>query len=475
MDAIQLFAHNFVGTGYEDLPADVVGVTKKEVLDLLGVGLAGYAHPGIKELAELVMDWGGKPESSLIYYKQKVPAPMAAQMNATMAHALDFDDVHDLAIMHPAVPIVPSCLAVAESRGNVSGKDFITAVALGVDMISRLALASWPGYDPQKPETRDLPFQSERVKNCWHFTTLMGFLASAGAAGKLLGLGEAGLVNAFGLAYHQCSGNHQGRDDGAHTKRLGPGFSARAGVASALMAEKGIIGPHNTLEGHMGLFKVYFQGGYDRETLIKDLGSLFEGINVSFKPYPCCRGIHSNIDATLELAAEKNIKPEAVREIRVYVDSGGYQMLSMPLEVKAKPRTPVDAQFSIPWGVATALTRGRVEMAHFTDDAIKSPDILETAAKIKIVLDHSLDTSEKTPSGKIEIETQNGEVFSNRVDYPLGSPEKPLSFEDCARKFRGCATHPDPQLPEAQIGQVIELVRDLEKMTDVGEIMHLMA
>lgn len=475
MDAIQLFAKQFVNTRYEDLPREVIEVTKKEVLDLFAAALAGEASPAVKELMELVVEWGGKQESSLIHSRHRVPAPMAAQANAVMGHALDFDDVHDLAVMHPAVPVVPASMAVAESLGQVSGKEFITAVALGVDMICRLALASWPGYDPASPETRDLPFQAERVKNGWHFTTLMGFFATAGAAGKLLSLDEERLVNAFGIAYHQCSGNHQGRDDGTHTKRLGPGFSARAGVASAMMAKKGITGPRNCLEGHMGLYRMYFQGGYDRETLISDLGRRFEGVNVSIKPYPCCRGIHTNIDATLGLVSANGVKPEEVKEIRIFADAGGYQMLCTPLEVKTRPRTPVDAQFSIPWGVATALARGRVGIEHFTESAIVSQDILDMASKISVVLDHSLDSSDKTPSGKVEVTTKSGQVFVNRVDYPLGSPERPMTFDDCARKFRGCAAYSADRLSDDQIERTIEFTGRLEELNDVGEIMRVLA
>lgn len=475
MDAIQLFAKQFVGTRYEDLPKDVVEVTKKEVLDFFAVALAGQGFPAVKELVELVVEWGGKNESSLIHMRERVPAPMAAQANAVMGHALDFDDVHDLAVMHPAVPVVPACMAVAESRGQMSGREFITAVALGVDMICRLALASWPGYDPARPETRDLPFQAERVKHGWHFTTIMGFLATAGAAGKLLRLDEERLVSAFGIAYHQCSGSHQGRDDGTHTKRLGPGFSARAGVASAMMAAKGITGPRNSLEGHMGLYRMYFQGGYDRDTLIRDLGSRFEGVNVSIKPYPCCRGIHTNIDATLGVINEHPVKPDDVKEVRVFADAGGYQMLCSPLDVKTKPRTPVDAQFSIPWGVATALARGQVGIEHFTESAITSRDILDVASKIRVVLDHSLDSSDKTPSGKVEVEMKDGQVYANRVDYPLGSPERPMTFDDCARKFRSCACYPADRLSDSQIDRAIEIIGRLEQLSDVGEIMRSLA
>jgi len=376
--------------------------------------------------------------------------------------------------MHPAVVMVPACMAVSESLGRTNGRDFITAVAVGVDMICRLALAAWPGYDPAVPETRNKAFQSERVKAGWHFTTLMGYLASAGGAGKLLGLDEERMVNGFGIAYHQCAGNHQGRDDGTHTKRLGPGFACRAGVASALMAGKGITGARNVLEGHMGLYKMFFQGGYDRETLIRALGSRFEGVNVSFKPYPCCRGVHSSVDTMLGLVEAHGIRAEDVKEIRVFVDAGGHQMLCSPLEVKTKPRTPVDAQFSIPWGVATALARGRVTMEHYTDEAIKSADILETASKIKVVLDHSLDVSDKTPSGKIEVELKGGQVYKNRVDFPLGSPERPMTFDDCAAKFMNCASHGAPSVPRERLEGVIERIGHLEQVGDMGEIMALL-
>lgn len=474
MDAIQTFAKHFIRTNYDDLPQDVIDVTKKEVLDLLGVALAGYTSAGVKELADLIAEWGGKEESSLIHYKKKVPAPMAAWANATMGHGLDFDDVHDPAVMHPAAPLVPSCMAIAESIENVKGRDFITALALGVDMISRLGLATWPGYRSEIPETRNLPFQAERVKHGWHFTTIMGYLASAGAAAKLLGLDEERMINAFGIAFHQCGGSHQGRDDGAHTKKLGPGFSARSGVAAALMAQRGITGPRNILEGHFGLYQMYFQGGYDPETLTANLGKHFEGSNVSLKPYPCCRGIHPSVDATLELVKTKGLKAGDVKEIKIFADAGGYQMLCSPLDLKIKPRNPVDAQFSIPWGVATALTRGFVGMEHYTEAAITSQDILDTAAKITVELDHSLDRSDKIPPGKVCVTTNIGQVYNSQVDYPLGSPERPISFEDCAMKFRSCAANSTPRLSNSQIEEVIQLVRHTEQLQNVGEIMKLL-
>jgi len=470
MDAIYLFVKNFIHINYKDLPRDVVEVTKKEILDLLGVSLAGFTAPGVKELLDIVKEWSGKGESSIINCTQKVPAPVAAQVNATMGHALDYDDVHDRAVMHPGVVIIPTCMAVAERKGKVSGREFITAVVLGVDMMCRLGLATWPGYSPSSPERKEGGFQAERVNQGWHLTTLMGFLGSAGATGKLLGLDEERMLNSFGIAYHQCSGNMQCRIDGAQTKRMGPGFSSRAGIASALMAEKGITGAKNCLEGEQGLYNMYFQGGYDAKTLVMDLGKHFEGVNVSIKPYPCCRGIHTSIDAALALVSEQNIKPEEVMEIRLFADTGGYYALCMPLEVKTKPRNLVDSQFSIPWGVATAVARRHVTMEHFTEGAITSPDILEVASKISVELDTNLGMPDRIPPGKLEIKTNNGQVYLKKVDDPLGSPEKPMSFDDCARKFRDCASHPGNTLSNEQIENIIELIGQLEQVKDVGEV-----
>ncbi len=469
MDPIQLFAKNFVEIDYDRLPREVIEVTKKEVLDMFGVALAGIAVPGIREVTDLIVNWGGKDESTVIYYGKKIPAPMAAQANATMGHAMDFDDVHDLAVMHPAVPLVPAAMAVAESRGGVSGKEFIASVALGVDMICRLSLAAWPGYDPALPKTQNVAIHAERVKQGWHLTTLMGHLASAGVAGKLLGLDEERMRNAFGIAYLQCGGNLQGRDDGAQTKRLGPGFATRAGITSAFMAERGVTGARNCLEGNIGLYKMFFHGGYDRETLILNLGKHFEGVNVSIKPYPCCRGIHPSIDTIRGLVAQHDIPLNEVKEVRVFVDAGGHQMLSSPLEVKARPRTNVDAQFSIPWGVASALVGKRVGLSDFTDSAIKNREVLEVTQKMQVEVDNSLHKPGPEPT-RVKIVTNDGKLFAKVVENPLGSLERPMSFEDCAAKFRDCAKGLDSD----RVEKIIELVGQLERLDNIQELIRLL-
>lgn len=195
MDPIFNLVRNVTQARYEAIPANVVEATKKEILDCLGVALAGSSASGVGELVELVKEWGGSKQSSVICYGLKVPAPNAAQANATMIHARDYDDGHAGALIHPGVISVAACFAVAEQKGRVSGKEFITAVTLSTDLICRLGLAT-------KPE-------GSLATAGWHFTTLYGFLSAAAAAGRILGLDEDKMVNALGIAYHQCSGNMQ--------------------------------------------------------------------------------------------------------------------------------------------------------------------------------------------------------------------------------------------------------------------------
>jgi len=460
MDAAYSFAKNFVRTDYEDIPQDAAEATKKLTLDFLGVALAGSSKPGVQELLELIAEWGGNEESTIFCSGRKVPAPHAAQMNSTMGHALDYDDTHDTAIIHSTVIAVPTCLAVAEHRGKLSGREFITAATLGIDMICRIGLAS-------KLDTRS-------IKLGWHLTSLYGYMTTAGIAGRILGLGEDGIVNAFGIAYHQNAGNGQCVLDGALTKRMGPGFATRGGIVAALMAEKGITGAKNSLEGKYGLFNLYHDGNYDAKALTADLGKHFEGINVSIKPYPCCRFIHSFIDSTLAIVKEHNISAKDVAEIMLTCGEGAYNVVGSPIEVKRKPQTLVDAQFSLPWGVATAIVKRKVTMEHFTEAAIHSADILEVSSKIELEPDSSLGHTSLTAPAIVKIVTKSGETYSEQAEHPLGSPQRPLTFDQCAEKFKDCASYAVKKLPDKNLDGVVELVRQLEKVEDVREIIELL-
>jgi 2-methylcitrate dehydratase PrpD len=455
MDAAVQFAEHFASTKFEDLSSEVVEATKREVLDLLGVALGGASQPGATHVRDLVTEWGGKEESSILGRRQKVPAPSAAQANATMAHALDFDDVHEAAVMHPGIASIPVALAVAEACGDPSGKELITSVALGVDMMCRLALATTPGKNP--------------IDLGWHLTSLFGYMGSAATAARIMGLTEEKIVDAIGIGYHQCAGNGQCVKDGALTKRLGPGFAIRGGITAALLAKAGVTGSQNSFEGEWGLYRQYMDGDYSREILTADLGKRFEGVNVAIKPYPCCRGIHPAIDAGLALAMEDNIRSEDIREIILTVTEAHMSLLCQPEDAKKSPRSPVDAQFSIPWGVASAIVGRRVGLDDFTESAIRNRKILDLTHKMRLEIDDSLSKPGPDPT-RVKVITKDEKEFEKVVHTPLGSLDRPMSFEDCARKFADCAKG----LEAERVDKTIHLVGKLEQLEDIREIIRLL-
>jgi 2-methylcitrate dehydratase PrpD len=454
MDAAYLFAKNFVNTKYENLPPEVVEATKKEILDLLGVALGGASQPGATHVCQLVKEWGGKEESSIIGSKQKVPAPNAAQANATMAHALDFDDVHEAAVMHPGIASIPVAMAVAEAQGNLSGKELITGTALGVDMMCRLALATTPGRSP--------------IELGWHLTSVFGFMGAAATAAKVLGLGEEKTVDAIGIGYHQCGGNGQCVKDGALTKRLGPGFAVKGGITAALMAKAGVTGARNSLEGEWGFYRQYMHGDYSPEILTAELGKRFEGVHVAIKPYPCCRGIHPAIDAALALAIDEGVRSKDIKEIVLSVTDAHLSLLCQPEDAKRSPRSPVDAQFSILWGVASAIVGRRVGLDDFTESAIRNREILDVTQKMRVEVDNTLHKPGPEPT-RVKVLTKDGKTFVKVVENPLGSLERPMSFEDCARKFADCAKSLDAN----RIEEIIQRVEQLERLEDIREIIRL--
>ena len=460
MDPVYRMAKYAVDIRYEALPREAIEATKKDILDIFGTIVAGSSAPGCKELVRTLLETYTDPRASILIHGHKVPSPEAALANATMGHALDLDDTHDRAFLHAGVSVIPASIALAEQMGGVNGRDLITAVTLGIDWVCRMGLA-----------TKVAPIASG-----WIYTAAYGFFGAAAAAGKLLGLNVEQMVNAMGIAYAQAAGNMQCILDGALTKRMQPGFAARGGLLSAFLAKNGITGASNVLEGEAGLYHVYLKDAYDPDRLVSELGKRFEGMNLSFKPYPSCRYTHTSIDATLRLVHDNQIDPDEVEEITVGVNQQTYKNVCMPLEVRRNPGVVVDAQFSIPYCIATAAVKKEVFIDDFTEQQMRNPRVLQMARKVTPIIDEGIERkySRQISPAVVTIKTKNGKTFSDGQIYPLGSPENPMSFDELIRKFRKCATYGEKPLAHQRIDAVVDMVRNLESMGDVRDIVKML-
>lgn len=454
-------ANNVVNTVYVGLPEEAVSSARKDILDTVAVAVGGSNAPGVKEVLELVQYWGGKAQSTIPVFGGKVPAPESALVFGSMAHSRDFDDYHPLDGAHCGSVIIPAALAVAEQLGNVNGSEFLTAVALGQDVMCRIGRA----------------VNEQEAVIGYQVAAVVGYFGAAATAGKLLGLSAEEMVNAFGIAYSQVAGNRQGTRDGRMTKRIQLGLASRGGVFSAYLAQRGLTGTVNSIEGPFGLLKLYYHNNYDPASLSDALGKTFRGYNLAFKPYPCGGHVHPAIDAALGLVREHQFAPDDVAKIILRVGPFAYQMYCVPTEIKHHPRNLVDGQFSMPYGVGVAICDKKVGVEHFTDEAVKRPDVVKLMQKVTSILDPEIENLADRAQRrmvKLEIQLQNGKTYSRTVHHAKGTLHNPMTFNDIAEKMRYCATIAAKPLASANVEKVISAVEKLEEMTDVGSISPLL-
>jgi len=435
---------------FERLPGEVVDETKKFILDTIGVGLAGAKQPGCQEVVEVAKTWSSNPAgSTIIFYDHKVGPPDAAFANSVLMHALDFDDTLDSSAMHTHVSSLPAALALAEAQKKATGKDLIAAVCLGVDITCRIASAI----------TTPLS---------WIRTATCGSFGAAAAAAKILNLDEKAILAALGVVYSQTAGNAQCLVDGGLVKRMQPGFSARSAVLSAALASKGVTGAVNMFQGEYGFYNLYERGKVKPERVTEDLGNHFGVMDLSIKPYPCCRMTHAAIDAALELTGSHAIDPEGIKEIEVSASKMVSDMVGAPFQIRENPQ--VDAQFSIPYTVAVALRNGSVLLSDFIPETITgSKSTLELARKVNVVVDPALSDNDIS-SLQLSVAMVDGQTFTHSLDALKGSPSKPLSFDECAAKFKNCLEYSGKSKLIENSDHIVDFIFNLDKKEDVREI-----
>jgi 2-methylcitrate dehydratase PrpD len=441
---------------FEDLPDAAVEITKNSILDTIGVTLAASGLSAeTKEIVALMKEQGGKKESSIIGYGIKAPCLLAVFANGAMGHALDYDDVGFVdgePWGHLGITTVLSALAVSEKVGSVSGKEMLLAVTLGNEILCRMALAA---------------ARSPTGKREWFLTPVLGVFSAAATSGKLMGLSQQQLVNAFGIALSQAAGSKEiGLAPGGTMRSIYGAFPAHAGVLSSLLAERGVTATENSLEGKAGLFPVYFRDQHDSAALVADIGKRFESVEIGFKPWSSCAHTHPYIDTTLQLVKEHDINKNDVELVTAHTNDYVQALIGEPFDEKIKPQTSTAAKLSLPFTIAVAITRKRVDLADFTAKGLNDADVLNLAQRVRAQVHADV--------GVVQIRTKSGLVFNKKILHPRGSLQNPMTTQQIEDKFRDCASHAREPLSAKAVDQIIHAVRSLEKLGDVGDLIRSM-
>lgn len=443
------------------LDAAVVEAVKTNILDTLSCALAGSSAKAIAEVTGLVQEWGGAGQADMFVFGGKFPAHHAAWANSGMSHARDYDDTHDAAVLHAGVSAVPAAIAAGQLRGGISGADLIAAVTAGIETTCRLGIAT----------------KLDLIESGFIYTSLLGYFGATAAAGRALGLTENEMLNAFGIIYSSVAGNHQVTRDASLMKRLQPGLAAQAAVIAVQLARKGIPGAQGVFEGADGFFRVYLHNHVDASEVRKDLGTRFELLNLSYKPYPCCRDVHTAVDAVLQVRAKAQRPAADIESIRVGVTAPGYQMVCAPEQVRLAPRTIVEAQFSIPYTVAAAWIDGGLGIGHFSDEGLRRTDILELTKRVRPYVDVEMDRewSRVVTPAAVTVQFRDGQTIEARVDYPKGHPRNPMTAAEFQAKTTDCATFAAKPMPADTAARLIAMVGRLESLPDISELLGVMS
>lgn len=459
MDASERLADNIARTEYKDLPEEAVLAAKISILDTIGCSFAGAKVRDSKRLhGVLSSHYPGKGMG--IGFHGTINPSAAVLLNTFTGRILDYDENDEDTGDHPSVAIVPVALAISEMEKNVSGKDFITAIALGADIVLRIRRSS-----PLK-----------LGKHPWTTGTYAPF-AAASTASKLFKFDKERTWDAIGIAFSECSNTVQSHYDGAHAHRIHHGMAAQAGYLSAVFAKSGFTGVRNILEGEFGFYKSFHTGKYDVDILLEGLGRHFEGVHLGVKPYPCCRFMHGAIDGVFKLKEDvkrtEGLTVSDFKKITVKVNRSAFVLCGR--QPWSPPKTVVESQFNIPYAVAVALAKRKVGIEDFTEEAVNNKDVLSWGDRIEVLMDDGLNKIQRQIAPTIvSIETKDGRVHECTIEFAVGDPHNPLSKEQINEKFFANVRYANPNVSPATVIKIADAVWRMDTLENAGALLTLL-
>jgi 2-methylcitrate dehydratase PrpD len=450
-----------LSTKASSIPADVMHLGKRSILDGIGLALAGNAAESGHIVRTYLKSLGipTRRGATVIGTSMKVPARFAAFANGIAIHADDYDDtqlavakdrVYGL-LTHPTAPALPPVLALGEI-GNRSGLDVLSAYQVAVEAETKISEA----IDPR------------HYDHGFHSTATIGAIAAAAGAARMMGLNLEQTRRALGIGASQSAGLRE--NFGTMTKPFHPGRSAESGVVAAEFAKMGWTATPIVLEAGRGFFKAA-GGGYDPAAIEGKLGNpwTFAFPGVSIKPHPSGSLTHPGMGLMLDLIRKHDIRPEQVVKVKV----GTNRHMPNAL-IHHRPTNELQAKFSMEFCMAILLLERRGGLAEFTDKVVNSPKVKRMIEKVEFGVHPEAEAAgyEKMTT-LIDIELADGRKIGGRADFGKGSPSNPMTDGELAAKFRECAAW--GKLPKANADRVVNLVFNLEKLKSIRDLTRLLA
>src|SRR6185312_11891527 len=406
------------------LPEEAARIARMGFIDCIGTMIAGRKEDCVRIITDTLAPGDGR--ATLTFGARKSPAPEAAWINGTAAHALDYDDVGLRG--HPSTVLVPAILAEAENLGS-SGADMITAYVAGYETWAELF-------------RRDSGLLHQKG---WHPTGLYGAVGAAAACAKLRKLDAEKSAIAIALGASQSAGLMS--NFGTMTKPFHAGKAAHAGIMAARLAEAGFTANTDALEHPQGFLHAISPTGTEDRTSESRAGQewaiLTQGLGI--KKYPMCYATHRAIDCMLDLVANSPIQAREVKKISVSISDNASKMLR-----NAQPDTGLAAKFSIQFAMASGIIAKRVGLRELTDGFVQRPDVQDLMRKVEVVTstEYDPDMPGSTRFDTVAVELTDGRKIDGQpVARATGHPSRPLTDAQLYDKFADCLEAGDSDIP----------------------------
>lgn len=456
MDITDALCRNVANTRFEDLDEAIVINAKNRIIDVLGCVAAGANAECNQGLIELIKDWGGKAESSILIHGGKTASHNAALANSVMARSFDFESLGPLVDgkcmpAHISGTTVITAVTMAEAYG-ISGKELITALLSGDNLTARIVASESTGGLPPG----------------WDSVGTTNSFGSAAIASKIMGLDRVQIKNALGLVFNQMSGSMQNIMDGVPAFKLLQGLSARNGIISAQLAKTGWAGPEDPLFGKQGYFNLFSSGCGNPDILTKDLGKKYYS-DAHFKIHPCCAVSHAAVDCAVFIANNHDFNHNDIDEIVLYVSTSGLKsFLAQPIEVEEI--THIKAAFNYKYPVATALINKSLKPEHFSEENLKDPEIHNLINRIK--LEQLPGVERELLCARLKVTMKNGDRYEKLTESPKGEPVgNPLSRKEIIGKFFSNLEY-SKKIDRAKGEKLLSLLDKLEELKDITGVIE---
>ncbi|MEI9806208.1 MAG: MmgE/PrpD family protein [Pseudolabrys sp.] len=413
MDETRELAAFVSGLRYEDLPPPLVAKAKMLLLDHFGVSLFSSRTAWGKIATKYANRFAAMPESTVYGQERKVAAEAAALANGLCAHGYELDDSAEGAYAHPGASVIPAAFALGETLDS-SGRDLITAMAAGYELIGRIGNV----------------LGREGIR--WHHPTCqLGAFGATAAACRMLSLDEAQTLNALGIAGSMASGIMQFSDEteGTMVKRFHGGWPAHSGVIAARLAADGFTGPSQVLEGRYGYLRT-ITDKFEVSGLTKDLGTTWTIMTTAIKLYASCRAFHPMIEAIEKLKKEHQIGADVIDRIRVATTE-----VVMSKQITYEPKSLMGAQYSLPFVAAMSVHRDLSDIRCFDEDAMNDKLVLATAKRVDAFVDAEVDQAYPRYVAKVTMTTKDGRELRQDVWDAKGSSLRPAPDLEMVKKF----------------------------------------